>query len=101
MNKLEYPFAVKRFLDAESSWAYLEQLTGQDLAFNCLYRDNVCYVVPRKYQGSVKLPGWLAGAGWIDLAGAITVSDEEVFNTIDKQSVTDALVLLSEKTANG
>ncbi len=96
-GELEYPLAVKRFSDAESSWACLERLSGQDIAFNCLYRDNVCYVVPRKYQGSVNLPDWLAGAGWIDVAGAITVSDEEVFNAIDKELVADALVLLSEK----
>ena len=94
-GEVEYPLEVKRFLDAESSWQYLNQLTKQDIAFNCLYRNNYCYIVPRKYQGSVELPDWLTGAGWIDMAGTITVSDEETFNVIDKQPVMNALALLS------
>jgi hypothetical protein len=41
------------------------------------------------------LPGWLEGAGWLDVAGVITVSDEEMFQMLDEQSVTQALSLLS------
>ena len=93
----EYPIDVKRFSDAESSWGYLNQLTKQDKAFNCLYRNNGCYVIPRKYQGTVYLPEWLNGAGWIDMAGAITVSESETFSSIDERSVTEALALLLDK----
>jgi len=96
---MEYPLNVKRFLDAESSWVYINDLTEKDEAFNCLYRNGYCYVVPRKYQGTVSLPDWLSGAGWIDMAGSITVSDEETFRLIDEVQVTDALALLS-KAAN-
>lgn len=90
-----YPLSVSRFSDAKSSWHYINELTEQDEAFNCLYRNDICYVVPRCYQGSVELPGWLDGAGWIDVAGAITVSDEGTFNVIDGQSVTESLGQLS------
>lgn len=92
----EYPLDVKRFPDAESSWEYLDQLTGLDKAFNCMYLNNYCYVIPRKFQGTVDLPEWLNGAGWIDAAGSITVSDAETFNLIDEKSVTEALGLLSD-----
>lgn len=92
----EYPLAVKCFLDAESSWLYVNQLTEQDRAFNCLYRNGCCYVVPRIHQGTVELPNWLTGAGWIDVAGAITVSDNETFAVINESSITNALGLLSE-----
>ena len=90
----EYPLAVKRFSDADHSWRYLQQLTGQDRAFNCLYRNGYCYVVPRKYQGKVELPDWLNGAGWIDVAGTITVPDVQTFNNTDGCSVAGALALL-------
>ena len=69
-------------------------MTERDQAFNCLYRNGRCYVVPRRYQGTVELPDWLKGAGWIDVAGAITVSDEVTFNVLDERSVADALALL-------
>ena len=91
-----YPLTVKRFTDAGSSWQYIEQLTGRDVAFNCLYRDKACYVIPRKYQGTGELPGWLTGAGWIDAAGVITVSDEETFRSMDEVSVTQALTMLTD-----
>lgn len=93
---MDYPLDVKHFLDVEASWAYIKELTENDEAFNCLYRNNICYVIPRKYQGTVELPCWLAGAGWIDVAGVITVSDENTFHSIDERSVTNALALLSE-----
>ena len=92
---IEYPLDVKRFVDAESSWQYLSELTRLDKAFNCLYRNNYCYVIPRKYQGTVELPEWLNGAGWIDVAGSITVSDTETFSSIDEPPVAEALSLLS------
>jgi len=38
----------------------------------------------------------LAGAGWIDVAGSITVSDEKTFRSVDGGFVEKALVLLSE-----
>jgi diadenosine tetraphosphate (Ap4A) HIT family hydrolase len=91
----DYPLTVKRFFDAESSWQYLQTLVTKDIAFNCLYRKNVCYVVPRKYQGSVELPEWLAGAGWIDVSGVMTVSDEKSFYAIDEKSVKKSLALLA------
>jgi diadenosine tetraphosphate (Ap4A) HIT family hydrolase len=93
----DYPLAVSYFSDAESSWIYLDKLTGRDIAFNILYRENGCYVVPRKYQNSTELPDWLAGAGWTDVAGVITLSDEATFNAIDQQSISNSLTLLSEK----
>ncbi len=91
---VDYPLAVKCFTETDLAWDYMNDLINQDNAFNCLYRSNCCYVIPRKYQGTVKLPDWLTGAGWLDVAGVMTVSDEETFNAIDEQAVTQALGLL-------
>jgi len=74
---------------------YINQLIEKDEAFNCLYRQGVCYVISRKYQGTVDLPEWLSGAGWLDVTGVVTVSDERTFNAIDERSVSRALTLLS------
>ena len=90
----DYPVTVKRFSDVESSWLYIQELTERDEAFNCLYRKECCYVVPRRYQGTVALPDWLNGAGWLDVAGVMTLSDEQVFDTLGESSITPALSLL-------
>lgn len=91
---VEYPLQVERFTDVESSWDYLQQLTSQDQAFNCLYRAGSCYVIPRRFQGTVDLPEWLEGAGWIDVAGAITVSDSETLDQLTEQQVVTDIGLL-------
>ncbi len=95
-GSVDYPLHVKCFSDEQGSWEYIEALTEKDIAFNCLYRGDACYVVPRKYQGTITLPDWLSGAGWLDVAGSITVSDENTFCSIDKDAVENALALLSE-----
>lgn len=95
-GSIDYPLSVKCFSDEQHSWKYIEALTEKDIAFNCLYRGDACYVVPRKYQGTVTLPDWLSGAGWLDVAGSITVSDENTFCSVDENSVEKALALLSE-----
>ncbi len=91
----QYPLQLECFPENKGSWEYLEELLQQDIAFNCLYREKSCYVIPRKYQGSVEVPEWLSGAGWLDVAGVITVSDERTFDEIDAVSVSDALSLLA------
>ena len=93
-GETEYPLTVKLFSDAGSSWDYLQQLISRDEAFNCLYRDGNCYVVPRRFQGTVVLPEWLAGAGWIDVAGAVTVSESEIFAQITKEQIASGIGLL-------
>ena len=95
IDETEFPLKLQFFSDIESSWKYISQLINQDIAYNCVYRNNSCYVIPRKYQGTVELPGWIEGAGWLDVAGVITVSDEETFNAMDEQSITNALALMS------
>jgi hypothetical protein len=90
----DYPVTVKRFSDVESSWSYIQELTEQDAAFNCLYRKESCYVLPRKYQGTAELPDWLNGAGWLDVAGVMTLSDEQMFDALDETSIAPALSLL-------
>ena len=93
-GSVKFPLNASVFVDVESSWDYIDQLTESNIAFNCLYRESRCYVVPRKFQGTVDLPGWLEGAGWLDVVGVVTVSDKVDFESVTEQSVSDALALL-------
>lgn len=94
-----YPVNVEQFIDSESAWAYVQSLIEQDIAFNCLYRKNACYVFARNYQGAVELPSWLTGAGWLDVAGVVTVSDSESFQHLTKDEIYSGLSLLRTATA--
>lgn len=90
----DYPLTVNKFTEVVASWAYIEQLIEQNKAFNCLYRNNCCYVIPRKFQGTVALPGWLSGAGWLDAAGVVTESEREVFDNLTADEIFQGLRLL-------
>ena len=94
-GEIDYPLTAWRFDDMASAWQCLRKLIHQDVAFNCMYRGSSCYVIPRKHQGAVDLPDWLAGAGWMDVAGVMTVSNKEIFNTISSGSIQNSLVLVA------
>jgi hypothetical protein len=90
----EYPLAVRHFTNSDKSWRYLKRLIEEDVAFNCVYRQESCYVIAREYQGSVSLPAWLSGAGWLDVAGVLTVSDTETFESLVAAEIEGGLVSL-------
>ncbi len=79
---------------AHQSWQFIEQLHQRNQAYNCLYRKGRYYILPRAFQGTVALPEWLKGCGWLDLCGVMTVSDKATFTAIDEASITQALALL-------
>lgn len=90
----QYPLNVRHFTNTVKSWRYLKRLIEEDIAFNCIYRRESCYVLARNYQGSVSLPGWLDGAGYLDMAGVMTVSDMETFDSLSADEIEDGLGLL-------
>jgi len=89
----QYPLNVRHFTNSVKSWRYLKRLIEEDIAFNCIYRRESCYVVARNYQGRVS-PGWLDGAGYLDVAGVMTVSDMETFDRLSADEIEDGLGLL-------
>ena len=95
MDEDGFPLNVSHCTSSESSWEKIALLMQEDIAFNCLYLKGKCYVVPRLYQGRVNLPEWLDGAGWIDVAGVMTVSDEKTFFDLGETPINQALSLLN------
>ncbi|MCB1923044.1 MAG: hypothetical protein KDJ27_04735 [Gammaproteobacteria bacterium] len=83
-----YPVPVGRFTDAELAWATLSRLHELQQPYNLIYRPGVLYVVLRAAQGTVAAADWSMGFAWAELAGAITLSDAQVFATIGNDDVT-------------
>lgn len=90
-----YPLDVYRCHSSEHSWQVIQNFMTSDTAFNCLYRSDCCYVVPRLYQASVELPDWLNGAGWIDVAGVMTVSGAADIKQLSAAKITQGMRLLT------
>ena len=95
MDLENFPLDVHCCHSSAQAWQVIESFMQENIAFNCLYRSNCCYVVSRKYQASVQLPDWLNGAGWIDIAGVMTVSEMNDFDQLKSHDITKGLSLLS------
>ncbi len=100
MDESDFPLNVSCYTDSELAWGKIALLMQNDIAFNCLYLKGKCYIVPRNYQGRVNLREWLDGAGWIDVAGVMTVSDEKTFNNLGGVPIGQALSLLNVAKIN-
>ena len=72
----------------ELAWATLSRLHELRQPYNLIYRPGVLYVVLRAAQGTVAAADWSMGFAWAELAGAITLSDAQVFATIGNDDVT-------------
>ncbi len=95
MDENSFPLNVSCCTNSKSAWEKIALLTKNDIAFNCLYLKGKCYIVPRLYQGRVILPEWLDGAGWIDVAGVMTVSDRKTFYDLSVVPIGQALSLMN------
>lgn len=74
-----YPLVVDVFDDERSSWEALQALHACDCAYNLLYRPGRLYVVERAMQGSHVQSEWTGGFAWSEVAGAVTVFNEDDF----------------------
>jgi len=95
MDENSHPLSISHCKSSDLAWEKIASLMQKDIAFNCLYLEGKCYVVPRLYQGRVNLPEWLDGAGWIDVAGVMTVSDHKVFHDLNVAQIEQAMSLMN------
>ena len=90
-----WPLPVERFASVTQSWRAIEALLAANRAFNLLYLDSGCYLMARAFQGTVALPPWLEGAGWLDLAGVMTVPDEVAAQALSADMIASGLARLA------
>lgn len=89
-----YPVPCMVFDSAEQSWSKLAEFHESNQPYNILYRQGKCYLLSRAFQGSVKLPDWLNGCGWLDLCGVMTLSDKKEFESLQADEINAGLTRL-------
>jgi len=90
-----YPVSCMVFDSAEQSWQWIQDFHEKNQPYNILYRAGRCYLLSRAFQGAVKLPDWLNGCGWLDLAGVMTLSNQHEFETLSSSDIAAGLTLLA------
>lgn len=88
-----YPLQCFR-ADAEAAWEIVEQFHRSNQPYNLLYRADVCYVIPRKGQGSIALPAWSEGMAWQEVCGVFTLPSRNVLQTLDAIAISQQLTKL-------
>lgn len=82
-----YPLPVSRMHDASSAWHLLNQLHAQQQPYNLVYRPGVLFVAPRAWQDSCGHSPWTSGFAWSELAGVITLFEEDAFASLDVHDI--------------
>ena len=78
-----YPLDCRRFHDHDEAWHYIAHLHAANKAYNLIYRPDSVYVIIRKMQGHFTCSEKLAGIGWSDVAGSVTVFTQDDFEHVD------------------
>jgi len=89
-----YPLQVTRFDDALDAWGHIERLQQGNRAFNLLCRPGRLYVVERARQGHYRHSPWTGGFAWSEVAGCITLFEEEMFRGIESATLLAELAKL-------
>lgn len=86
-----YPLKLVKCDDMALAWEIISDLHYKKQPYNLLYMPGELYIIPRKAQGSFKVPEWSSGFTWYELSGAMLVFDQLSFNNIKAEEISDLL----------
>lgn len=91
---LKYPVQATYCKSSQESWQQINRLHNKNTPYNLLYRDEVCYIIERKPQGSATLPTWMPSPGWFEACGGFNLDDQTLFEKLTQDEVEAGLSLL-------
>ena len=93
----DYPLKCQATDSVQQAWQMIDQFHQHNQPFNLLYRTDVCYLLPRRPQGSVAAESWAQGIAWYESCGAFTLADQSLFTKLSQQQITQQLALFSHE----
>lgn len=92
-----YPLKCRVATSAHEAWEMIEACQQQHQPFNLLYRPGLCYLLPRKPQGSVGPGKWAAGVAWYESSGVFTLDDSSQLNSLSQRQISRQLALYNHE----
>ena len=92
-----YPMLCEVYTKSQEIQRRINTFNHDEQAYNILYRPGVCYLIPRKMQGSKSVQQRVQGAGWIEECGVFSISDWQSMQTLTADMLRDDLISLSIK----
>jgi len=83
-----YPIACERYHNPIEAWQHIAALHQENQPYNLLYRPNACYVIPQQGQSGHVIPStWLHGAGWHEMCGVFTMTNNNDIAPLKAQTI--------------
>jgi diadenosine tetraphosphate (Ap4A) HIT family hydrolase len=96
-GQADYPLKCQAMDSVQQAWELIEQFHQQHQPFNLLYRPGICYLLPRRPQGSVAAEPWAQGVAWYESCGVFTLADQSLFSELSQQQITQQLALFAHQ----
>ncbi|MCK5359699.1 MAG: hypothetical protein KAJ95_03690 [Gammaproteobacteria bacterium] len=90
-----YPVSCKVFENNDRSWAYINNLHQNNIAYNIIYLPEIIIILPRQFQGNYNIPDWTENFAWNELCGGITTFNQDDFHGLEDEIITSALSALN------
>lgn len=87
----QYPLQIHRLDNVKNAWDIISKLHDSRQPYNLLYTAGSVYIIPRKVQGTVKVPIWSSGFTWYELCGAMLMFNQDDYNNIDNDAICNQL----------
>lgn len=87
----EYPAACLVFEDPDEAWLYISSLHHANTTYNLVYLPGKMVCLPRRYQGSFKLPAWCENFAWYEMCGGMTTYDIDDYRNLETDEIIGAL----------
>jgi len=94
-GSIAYPIGCYKADNVLDAWEKIQSLHQSKHAYNLLYRAGTCFVLERKFQGTEQSPEWMQGVAWCDLCGVQTLGDRALFEELNQQDISHALLSVS------
>lgn len=89
-----YPAACAAFVSVAEAWDCLVDLHARAQPYNVLYLPGLCYIFPRRKQGTVAVPAWSSGFTWYELAGGMLAFNRDDYAGLRAQDIETELARL-------
>ena len=92
-GRVDYPLKCQATDSVQQAWEMIDQFHQLNQPFNLLYRPGICYLLPRRPQGSVAAEAWAQGIAWYESCGVFTLADQSLHTALTQQQITQQLAL--------
>jgi hypothetical protein len=96
-----YPALCERFEAVDAAWERIADLQARQVSYNLVYLPGTLFCLPRRRQGTYRLPAWSGGQAWYEMAGGVVAFDAHQYSALSSADVHAGLAAAAEDGLSG